>query len=81
MKSSAPDKETAHGLTASENSSDSLKNGNATEAAIASVQPDSSIEISLCGHLISEGMGTKDATHAFNSKKLSLEDFHDLGRQ
>lgn len=79
VKSCAPDKETVYGLTASENSSDILKNGNATEAAIASVQPDSGIEISLCGHLLSEGMGTEAAAQAFDSQKLSLEDFHNSG--
>lgn len=79
MKSSAPEKETVQGLTALENSSESLKYGNSTEAAIANVQPDSGIEISLCGHLLSEGMGTEAAAQAFDSQKLSLEDFHNSG--
>lgn len=79
MKSSALEKETVQGLTALENSSESLKNWNATEASIASVKPDSGIEISLCGDLLSEGMGTEAAAKAFDSQKLSLEDFHNSG--
>jgi phosphatidate phosphatase LPIN len=43
------------------------------------VQPDSGIEISLCGHLLPEGMGTEAAAQAFDSQKLSLEDFHNSG--
>lgn len=79
MKSSALEKETVQGLTALENSSESLKNWNAAEAAIASVKPDSGIEISLCGDLLSEGMGTEAAAKAFDSQKLSLEDFRNSG--
>ncbi|KAJ3697034.1 hypothetical protein LUZ61_000739 [Rhynchospora tenuis] len=37
------------------------------------------IELSLCKHMLSEGMGEEAARQAFDSQKLTLEKFHELG--
>uniref|UniRef100_A0A1J3FRU9 phosphatidate phosphatase n=1 Tax=Noccaea caerulescens TaxID=107243 RepID=A0A1J3FRU9_NOCCA len=37
------------------------------------------VELSLCKHLLSEGMGTEAASQAFNSEKLDMEKFASLG--
>lgn len=37
------------------------------------------VELSLCGHLLYEGMGLGAAFEAFNSEKISMEKFHALG--
>ncbi|XP_010481936.1 PREDICTED: phosphatidate phosphatase PAH2-like isoform X2 [Camelina sativa] len=37
------------------------------------------VELSLCKHLLSEGMGAEAASQAFNSEKLDIEKFASLG--
>ncbi|KAG7536721.1 LNS2/PITP [Arabidopsis suecica] len=37
------------------------------------------VELSLCKHLLSEGMGAEAASQAFNSEKLDMEKFASLG--
>ncbi|KAH9320852.1 hypothetical protein KI387_015491, partial [Taxus chinensis] len=73
------EKESVKDWSAREASSESLKNWNITETAIASVQPYTGIELSLCRHLLFEGMGSDAAAQAFDSLRVSVEQFHISG--
>lgn len=46
---------------------------------IKRVVSDPAVEVSLCRHLLFEGMGYEAAAHAFNSEKLDIDKFLSLG--
>ncbi|GLJ48230.1 hypothetical protein SUGI_1018340 [Cryptomeria japonica] len=73
------EKETVHGWATTEASTESLKNWNITETATARVQPITGVELSLCRHLLFEGMGSDAASQAFDSFRVSAEQFHNSG--
>ncbi|CAA7041661.1 unnamed protein product [Microthlaspi erraticum] len=68
--------ESISGVLGEENVADGSPNLKAFKHVVANPEV---VELSLCKHLLSEGMGTEAASLAFNSEKLDMEKFASLG--
>eukprot|EP01018_Ginkgo_biloba_P028432 Gb_16345 [translate_table: standard] len=79
MGRNASENATFQSQTAMEISIASLQHWYAREITTNQVRLDTGIGVSLCRHLLSEGMGCAAAAQAFDSEKVSMEELNSSG--